>query len=87
MSDAETRQIALERLLRPLVDGRIEVVVTYRRFEDYEAYEEELATLRAERDRLKQDMYAMALNCNQYLQTLDEVNRLKRILRKNKISF
>ena len=84
---ADARVEALERLLRPLSDGRAELVVTYRRHEDYEAYEQELEKLRAENKRLQQDIYTWTMMGNQYLSTLDEVRRLQMILRKHKISF
>lgn len=87
MSDAKIRSDALQRLLRALDDGRLEVVVTYRRFDDYEKYELELEALRAENERLKRDVYTWTMTGNQYLQALDEINRLSRILRKHKIPF
>lgn len=87
MSDVDARLRALERLLRPLDDGRSEIVVTYRRHEDYEAYERELQTLRDENKRLHQDIYTWTMMGNQYLQTLDELRRLQKILRKHNIPY
>lgn len=84
---SDARLEALQRLLRPLDDGRVEVVVTYRRHEDYEAYELELEKLRAENKRLQQDIYTWTMMGNQYLSTLDEKRRLEMILRKHKIPF
>ena len=88
MSDIpEISQKALERLLRPLEDGRVEVVVTYRRHEDYDAYERELASLREQVERLQRDIYTWTNMGNQYLATLDELRRLQRILRKHQIDY
>lgn len=87
MSDQESRQRALESLLRPLGDGRAELVVTYRRFEDYDAYEQEIQRLREQVKRLERDIYTWTMTGNQYLQALDEINRLKKILRRNHIEF
>lgn len=87
MSAAETRYEALQRLLRPLDDGRMELVVTYRRFEDYDLYEQEIAKLRDQVKRLERDIITWTTMGNQYLQTLDELRRLEKILRKHNIPF
>lgn len=87
MSEADARLRALERLLRPLDDGRAELVVTVRHIEDYEAYERELDALRSENRRLQQDIYTWTMTGNQYLQSLDEIRRLQKILRKHGIAY
>ena len=87
MSGEEIRSEALQRLLRGLDDGRLEVVVTYRRFEDYEAYERELDVLRDQVKSLERDIYSWTMMGNQYLESLDELRRLQKILRKHKIPF
>lgn len=83
----EIRLEALQRLLRPLDDGRMELVVTYRRFEDYETYESELYMLREKIRQLERDIGTWTMMGNQYLSTLDELRRLQKILRKHNISF
>lgn len=87
MSASDARQRALESLLRPLEGDRVELVVTYRRHDDYEAYERELEELRNQVKRLQQDLYSWTVMGNKYLQTLDELHRLEKILRKHNISF
>lgn len=83
----ETRQEALQRLLRPLEDGRMELVVTYRRHEDYEVYEQQLYEMREQIRQLQRDIATWTVMGNQYLSTLDELRRLQKILRKHNITF
>ena len=45
MDSPEISRAALEWLLQPLTGDRVEVVVTYRRYDDYAAYEREIADL------------------------------------------
>lgn len=87
MANEETRQEALQRLLRPLEDGRMELVVTYRRHEDYEVYEQQLYELREQIRQLQRDIVTWTVMGNQYLSTLDELRRLQKILRKHNISY
>lgn len=47
MDDFEVSAAALGRLLCPLDDGFVSLVVTYRRHDDYLAFECEIADLRA----------------------------------------
>lgn len=47
MDDFEVSAAALRRLLRPLDDGSVSFVVTYRRHDDYMAFECEIGYLRA----------------------------------------
>lgn len=42
MDSLEISRAALERLLQPLTGDRVEVVVTYRRYDDYAAYERQI---------------------------------------------
>ena len=87
MANEETRQEALQRLLRPLDDGRMELVVTYRRHEDYDVYEQQLYDLREQVKQLQRDIATWTVMGNQYLSTLDELRRLQKILRNHNISF
>ena len=87
MSGQDVRLQALESLLRPLDDGRAEIVVTYRRYEDYEKYEQELSDLRARLKRAEQDIYTWSNIGNQYTAALDEIRRLEKILRKHDIPY
>lgn len=87
MPNEETRHEALQRLLRPLDDGRMELVVTYRRHEDYDVYEQQLYDLREQVKQLQRDIATWTVMGNQYLSTLDELRRLQKILRKHNISF
>lgn len=87
MSDQDVRLQALESLLRPLDDGRSEIVVTYRRFEDYEKYEQEIADLRAKLKRAERDIYTWSTMGHEYTAALDEIRRLSKILRKHQIEF
>lgn len=87
MSQSDARLRALESLLRPLDDGRLELVVTYRRFEDYDSYERLIEELQDQVKRLQQDLYSWTVMGNKYLQTLDELHRLEKILRKHNISY
>lgn len=83
----ESRSEALERLLRPLDDGRMELVVVYRRDSDYDVYEQQLYDLREQIKQLQRDIATWTVMGNQYLSTLDELRRLQKILRKHNISF
>lgn len=89
MSSQDARLNALQRLLRPLElsDGRAEVVVTYRRFEDYEAYEVRIEELERKLKRAEQDIYNWSNIGNQYTAALDEIRRLEKILRKHDIPY
>ena len=89
MSNQDVRRQALESLLRPLEpsDGRAEIVVTYRRFEDYERYEVEIEELKRKLKRAEQDIYTWSTVGNQYTAALDEIRRLEKILRKHGISY
>lgn len=87
MSGQDVRLQALESLLRPLDDGRAEIVVTYRRYEDYEKYEQELSELRAKLKRAEQDIYTWSTIGHEYTAALDEIRRLQKILRKHDIPF
>lgn len=86
MDRAEIVQKAIERLLRPS-DGRLEIVVIYRREDDYIAYEQELNALREKVKRQEQDIYTWSLMGNKYMAALDELRRLETILRKHKIPY
>lgn len=89
MSSQDARLKALQRLLQPLApsDDRPEVVVTYRRFEDYERYEVEIEELKRKLKRAEQDIYTWSTVGNQYTAALDEIRRLEKILRKHGISY
>lgn len=86
MDHADIVQKAIERLLRPS-DGRLEIVVIYRREDDYIAYEQELNALREKVKRQEQDIYTWSLMGNKYMAALDELRRLEAILRKHKIPY
>lgn len=87
MDDFEVSVAALRRLLRPLDDGSVSLVVTYRRHDDYMAYEREIADLRAKCKRMDQDLAKWALMGNRYIESLDEIKYLKSVLDSYKISY
>lgn len=87
MFSDEIRLQAEKRLLEPISDGKLEVVVTYRRHDDYAAYEATISSLKSEVDSLKQDVFKWSQYGRDYLSSLDEINRLKKILRKHNIDF
>lgn len=86
MDSPDDIQRALERLLSP-VEGRMELVVTYRRYDDYVAYERELSALRAKCTRLERDTHQWYLMGARFLEETDEVYRLQKLLQKHNISF
>lgn len=86
MSPEEIRLQAEKRLSVPISDGRLEVVVTYRRHEDYEQYESHIAALEAEVKQLKRDIITWTHTGNQYLAALDEIRELKKLLKSFGIS-
>lgn len=86
MDSPEDVRRALERLQAP-VEGRTELVVTYRRYDDYVAYEHELSALRAKCERLERDVYQWCLMGNRFLEATDELHRLEELLRRHNISF
>lgn len=87
MDSPEISRAALERLLQPLTGDRVEVVVTYRRYDDYGAYERQIADLNQKYKRAQDEVYRWQLIGNRFLETFDELNRLEELLRRNNISF
>ena len=87
MDDFEVSSVTLWRLLRPLDDGSVSLVVTYRRHDDYLAYEREIADLRAKCKRMDQDLTKWALMGTRYIEVLDEIMYLNSVLDSYKISY
>lgn len=52
MDSPDVSRAALERLLTPPEGDRMELIVTYPRYDDYEAYEREIADLRQRYQRV-----------------------------------
>lgn len=87
MDSPELSRAALERLLQPFTGDQVEVVVTYRRYDDYAAYEHEIADLHQKYKRAQDEVYRWQIMGNRFLETFDKVNRLEELLRRNKIPF
>lgn len=87
MDSPDVSRAALERLLTPPEGDRMELIVTYRRYDDYEAYEREIADLRQRYQRVQDEVYRWQLMGSRFLETFDEINRLEELLRRNNISF
>lgn len=87
MDSPDVSRAALERLLTPLEGDRMELIVTYRRYDDYEAYEREIADLRQRYQRVQDEVYRWQLMGSRFLETFDEINRLEELLRRHHISF
>lgn len=78
---------ALQKLLRRRSDGRYELLVTIRRDTDYEDYEARIKALEARNKSLEQQIYRFSLMANQYIDSNDEIRRLKQLLKDHHISF
>lgn len=78
---------ALQKLLRRRSDGRYELLVTIRRDTDYEEYEARIKVLEARNKSLEQQIYRFSLMANQYIDSNDEIRRLKQLLKVHHISF
>ena len=87
MDSPDVSRAALERLLTPPEGDRMELIVTYRRYDDYEAYEREIADLRQCYQRVQDEVYRWQLMGSRFLETFDEINRLEELLRRHHISF
>lgn len=87
MDSPDVSRAALERLLMPPEGDRMELIVTYRRYDDYEAYEREIADLRQRYQRVQDEVYRWQLMGSRFLETFDEINRLEELLRCHHISF
>lgn len=87
MDSPDVSRAALERLLTPPEGDRMELIVTYRRYDDYEAYEREIADLRQRYQRVQDEVYRWQLMGSRFLETFDEINRLEELLRRHHISF
>lgn len=61
MDSPDVSRAALERLLTPPEGDRMELIVTYRRYDDYEAYEREIADLRQRYQRVQDEVYRWQL--------------------------
>ena len=82
-----TDTAALQKLLRRRSDGRYELLVTIRRDTDYEEYEARIKALEARNKSLEQQIYRFSLMANQYIDSNDEIRRLKQLLKDHYISF
>lgn len=82
-----TDTAALQKLLRRRSDGRYELLVTIRRDTDYEEYEARIKSLEARNKSLEQQIYRFSLMANQYIDSNDEIRRLKQLLKDHHISF
>lgn len=82
-----TDTAALQKLLRRRSDGRYELLVTIRRDTDYEEYEARIKALEASNKSLEQQIYRFSLMANQYIDSNDEIRRLKQLLKDHHISF
>lgn len=85
MDSPDVSRAALERLLTPPEGDRMELIVTYRRYDDYEAYEREIADLRQRYQRVQDEVYRWQLMGSRFLETFDEINRLEELLRRHHI--
>lgn len=82
-----TDTAALQKLLRRRSDGRYELLVTIRRDIDYAEYEARIEALEACNKSLEQQIYRFSLMANQYIDSNDEIRRLKQLLKDHHISF
>lgn len=82
-----TDTAALQKLLRRRSDGRYELLVTIRRDTDYAEYEARIESLVARNKSLEQQIYRFSLMANQYIDSNDEIRRLKQLLKDHHISF
>lgn len=82
-----TDTAALQKLLRRRSDGRYELLVTIRRDTDYAEYEARIEALEACNKSLEQQIYRFSLMANQYIDSNDEIRRLKQLLKDHHISF
>lgn len=77
MDSPDVSRAALERLLKPPEGDRLVLIVTYLRYDDYEAYEHDIADLRQRYQRVQDEVYRWQLMCSRFLETFDEINRLE----------
>lgn len=82
-----TDTAAFQKLLRRRSDGRYELLVTIRRDIDYVEYEARIEALEARNKSLEQQIYRFSLMANQYIDSNDEIRRLKQLLKDHHISF
>lgn len=82
-----TDTAALQKLLRRRSDGRYELLVTIRRDTDYAEYEARIEALEVRNKSLEQQIYRFSLMANQYIDSNDEIRRLKQLLKDHHISF
>lgn len=82
-----TDTAALQKLLRRRSDGRYELLVTIRRDTDYAEYEARIEALESRNKSLEQQIYRFSLMANQYIDSNDEISRLKQLLKDHHISF
>lgn len=87
MDSPDVSRAALERLLTPPEGDCMELIVTYRLYDDYEAYECEIADLRQRYQRVQDEVYRWQLMGSRFFETFDEINRLEELLRRHHISF
>lgn len=87
MDSPDVSRAALERLLTSPEGDCLELIVAYRRYDDYEAYEREIADLRQRYQRVQDEVYRWQLMGSRFLETFDEINRLEALLRRHHISF
>ena len=87
MDSPDVSRAALERLLSPPEGDCMELIDTFRRYDDYEAYEREIADLRQRYQRVQDELYRWQLMGSIFLETFDEINRLEELLRRHHISF
>lgn len=78
---------ALEKLLRQRPDGRYELLITYRRDTDYADYEARIEALEAKNRALEQQIYRFSMMAGQYVDALDDLQRLKRLLQDHHIAY
>lgn len=78
---------ALEKLLRQRPDGRYELLITYRRDTDYADYEARIEALEARNKALEQQIYRFSMMAGQYVDALDDLQRLKRLLQDHHIAY
>lgn len=87
MDSPDVSRAALERLLTPPEGDSMELIDTYRLYDDYEAYEREIADLRQRYQRVHDELYRWQLMGSIFLESFDEINRLEELLRRHHISF
>lgn len=76
-----------EFFLKGISDNRLEVLVHVRQYDDISELLSEIDRLKSKIQKLEQDIYSWTSLGVQYQETMDELHRCQRLLRKHGISF